>query len=59
MNLIRLQHLFTFFLKIILNKIFYNLRIKIGEIVMKKGKAVFDGDIDDAIEKYNKILDKK
>jgi len=28
-------------------------------IVMKKGKAVFDGNIDDAIEKYNKILDKK
>ena len=25
-------------------------------IVMKKGKAVFDGDIDKAIEKYNKIL---
>lgn len=28
-------------------------------IVMKKGKAVFDGPIDNAIEEYNKILDKK
>ena len=28
-------------------------------IVMKKGKAIFDGKIDDAIEKYNKILNKK
>ena len=28
-------------------------------IVMKKGKAIFDGKIDDAIEKYNKILKKK
>ena len=28
-------------------------------IVMKKGKAIFDGNIDDAIEKYNKVLNKK
>ena len=28
-------------------------------IVMKKGKAIFDGDIDSAIEKYNTIIDKK
>ena len=28
-------------------------------IVMKKGKAVFDGPIDDAINRYNKIIDKK
>ena len=28
-------------------------------IVMKKGKAVFDGDIDDAIENYNGIIGKK
>ena len=28
-------------------------------IVMKKGKAIFDGPIDEAIEKYDKILDKK
>ena len=27
-------------------------------IVMKKGKATFDGPIDEAIEKYNKILSK-
>ena len=27
-------------------------------IVMKKGKAIFDGAIDDAIEKYEKILNK-
>ena len=28
-------------------------------IVMKKGKSIFDGDIDNAIEEYNKIIDKK
>ena len=28
-------------------------------IVMKKGKAIFDGPIDDAINEYNKIIDKK
>ena len=28
-------------------------------IVMKKGKAVFDGNIDDAIENYNGIIGKK
>ena len=27
-------------------------------IIMKKGKAVFDGDIDEAIKKYNKIIKK-
>ena len=28
-------------------------------IVMKKGKAIFDGPIDDAISEYDKIIDKK
>ncbi len=28
-------------------------------IVMKKGKAIFDGDINSAIENYNTIIDKK
>ena len=28
-------------------------------IVMKKGKAIFDGDIDEAIAEYDKILNKK
>ena len=28
-------------------------------IVMKKGKAIYDGPIDNAIEEYNKIIEKK
>ena len=28
-------------------------------IVMKKGRAIFDGPIDEAIEEYDKIIDKK
>ena len=28
-------------------------------IVMRKGKAIFDGPIDDAIAEYDKIIEKK